>query len=534
MSLDKQLAGLETAVEAGEERLSDDVLQPSRQVIDRATARLRVSADHTVVALGGSTGSGKSSLFNALVGIDLAGVGARRPTTTWTFACVWGTEPADGLLDWVGVPERRRFSTRSELDDGPGADRSLDGLVLLDLPDHDSIVEAHHAEVDRVVGFADLFVWVLDPQKYADAAIHERYLRPLAEQRDNTVVVMNQVDRLSESERELAIKDLRGILDREGLRNVALYAISVHSGFGMAELRAEISGRIAAKDAARRRMGVEVRTAAEHLAKVGGNVAAPGVSAESRENLIQTLEDAAGVSAIAQAVESATVRRAAIATDWPVIGWIIRFRKDPLRELGLGSSHRDTVHMPATESATVQKSRLDLALRELCADATEGIGAPWKAAVRQAASGGGVVLHQLDSAVSETELPVRQRDWWWRVVGFAQWLSIFALIAGITWIVLGFFGTAATLNLPDALNISGVPLPLWLIGGSVVFGILTTWVARRLGARSGRLRRKRVEQLLHSSISDAADREVLARVNDELDRYELFRTALEKAAQVTR
>ena len=49
-------------------------------------------------------------------------------------------------------------------------DRDLDGLVLLDLPDHDSTEVAHHLEVDRLVQLADLLVWVLDPQKYADAA----------------------------------------------------------------------------------------------------------------------------------------------------------------------------------------------------------------------------------------------------------------------------------------------------------------------------------------------------------------------------
>ena len=52
--------------------------------------------------------------------------------------------------------------------------------MLLDLPDHDSTVAAHRLEVDRLVALVDVLVWVLDPQKYADAAIHERYLRPLA------------------------------------------------------------------------------------------------------------------------------------------------------------------------------------------------------------------------------------------------------------------------------------------------------------------------------------------------------------------
>ena len=35
----------------------------------------------------------------------------------------------------------------------------------------------HRLEVDRLVELVDLLVWVLDPQKYADAALHDRYLR---------------------------------------------------------------------------------------------------------------------------------------------------------------------------------------------------------------------------------------------------------------------------------------------------------------------------------------------------------------------
>ena len=56
---------------------------------ERVRDRLRLSAAHTIVALAGATGSGKSSLFNALTGLDLAAVGVKRPTTSWATACAW-------------------------------------------------------------------------------------------------------------------------------------------------------------------------------------------------------------------------------------------------------------------------------------------------------------------------------------------------------------------------------------------------------------------------------------------------------------
>ena len=163
---------------------------------ERAGARLRLAGDHTVVALAGATGSGKSSTFNALTGLDLAasayGVPPRRGrwpapgAPTGPPSCSTGSASRSGTRS-SRQPARRRGARTA----------SLDGLVLLDLPDHDSTEVAHHVEVDRLVKLADLLVWVLDPQKYADAAIHERYLRPLATHRDIMLVVLNHIDEVA-------------------------------------------------------------------------------------------------------------------------------------------------------------------------------------------------------------------------------------------------------------------------------------------------------------------------------------------------
>ena len=113
----------------------------------------------------------------------------RRPTTSTALACSLGEDSAEELLDWLAVPRRHALEADPRLAAG------LDGLVLLDLPDHDSTEVAHRLEVDRLVQLVDMLVWVVDPQKYADAALHERYLRPLASHADVMMVVLNQVDR---------------------------------------------------------------------------------------------------------------------------------------------------------------------------------------------------------------------------------------------------------------------------------------------------------------------------------------------------
>ena len=120
-----------------------------------------------MVALAGPTGAGKSSLFNALAGRELVAASRRRPTTSSATAAVWG-EQQDELLDWLEVPLRHRLDARAA------------GPRLLDLPDFDSVEHSHRVEVERMIRLVDLFVWVVDPQKYADSALHDRYLRPLA------------------------------------------------------------------------------------------------------------------------------------------------------------------------------------------------------------------------------------------------------------------------------------------------------------------------------------------------------------------
>src|SRR6266487_1825039 len=126
---------------------------------------------------------------------DLSRVGVTRPMTSAPHACVWRMDGAGPLLDWLGVPRRYRYGRASALD---GGEESLAGLVLLDLPDHDSVVAGSTAQVDRLVALADLMIWVLDPQKYADAAVHRRYFTPLAGHSAVTTVVLNQADRLTD------------------------------------------------------------------------------------------------------------------------------------------------------------------------------------------------------------------------------------------------------------------------------------------------------------------------------------------------
>ena len=271
--LPAMLAALDEAVEVLDGRADPKVLKRALAVGSRAGERLRLSGEHTVVALAGSTGSGKSSLFNAMAGEDLSPVGVRRPTTSKAHACVWGAEGATTLVQWLGVP-RRQTAWRHGSGDAwgrdsgsrPTADDQLDGLVLLDLPDHDSTVLEHRLEVDRLVELVDLLVWVVDPQKYADKALHEDYLRRLAGHSAVTVVVLNQVDTVNPFAAAECAEDLRRLLDADGLRRSPVLTTSVRTGAGLGELRALLVDAVARRRARNDRLVADIEDVVERLA----------------------------------------------------------------------------------------------------------------------------------------------------------------------------------------------------------------------------------------------------------------------------
>ena len=160
------LKALTEAVELCEGRVPDEVLIEARRVVDHADRRLALSGSATVVALAGATGSGKSSTFNVLSGTDLATVGVRRPTTNHAMAVSWGDDSAEDLLDWLNIPRRHALEGGPDSVDGHASGATpgdLDGLVLLDLPDHDSTEVQHRVEVDRLVQLVDMLIWVVDP-----------------------------------------------------------------------------------------------------------------------------------------------------------------------------------------------------------------------------------------------------------------------------------------------------------------------------------------------------------------------------------
>jgi GTP-binding protein EngB required for normal cell division len=253
---------------AGPAGFSQELVTDAEALLRRSGERMRMSASHTVVALAGGTGSGKSSLFNALAGAAFSPAGVMRPTTKHLHACVWGMEGAAPLLDWLSVQRRHRYARASALDEGEAL---LTGLLLLDLPDHDSVVSGSAAMVDRLVKLVDMLVWVLDPLKYADASVHQRYLVPLAGHAAVTTVVLNQADTLNPDQVADCSADLRRLLDAEGLMETPVLVTSATTGAGLDELRRTLAAAVAARRAASERIAADIDALRERFAVYAGD-----------------------------------------------------------------------------------------------------------------------------------------------------------------------------------------------------------------------------------------------------------------------
>jgi len=563
VSLDDRLTALARAADLADGRLDAEAVNAARAVISRAGVRASLSVDHTAVALAGATGSGKSSLFNLLSGTSLATVGVTRPTTSTAQAALWEGGGAGPLLDWLEIPRRHELLDVSggpspsavQPPDGGGQVARMDGdaagLILLDLPDHDSIEPSHRLEVDRLVELVDLLVWVLDPQKYADAAVHERYLRPLARHRGVMVVVLNQIDRLSPAAAERCLKDLRRLLDEDGLTGVPVVGVSARTGAGIPELRSLLTARVADRRAWSARLAADAGMAADALLRASGvapDETPPGV-ASGPDDLARPLRDAlsqaAGVPTVVEAVAKSHRHRCVAATGWPPTRWIRRLRPDPLRRLRLDAASRSAagageprgvVGRTSIPAATVvQRSRMDTAIREVAGAAASGLPAAWAAAVRQAARSRGDELEDgLDRAVATTSLGVSRRPLWWRLAGLAQWLALATVVAGVIWLLA--LVAVDYLRLPQLyLPTAGeLPWPTTLLIGGVLLGLLIALLSRVAAWLGGRRRARKAAKALRSSVDQVGRELVLEPVEEELTRYRHFTEAVTVAGNEAR
>jgi hypothetical protein len=433
------------------------------------------------------------------------------------------------------VLPRQRFVRESALDGDDEA--ALRGLVLLDLPDFDSVERGHRLEVDRLLGLVDQVIWVVDPQKYGDRILHTAYLRQFRQHADITIVVLNQADRLSSADTEIVLTDLKRLLVEDGLAGAPVLAPSAQQPGMLTELRAKLEKTVAERQAALRRLAGDLDAVGEQLADMIGPPAAEDeVDRATIKQLSDSLAVAAGVPAVAEATAHAYRHRAAASTGWPLVRGLRRLRPDPLKRLHLDTAApadatpTDVEVVPRTslpEADAAQKSAVGLSVRGVAARAAAPLPPVWAPALNSAARSRAADLPDaLDRAVAKTDLGMARKPFWWRVVGLLQWTFTLAAFAGLGWLIAGYAVRALGLPALDHPKVGDVPLPTLMLLGGLLLGLLLWLLVKPIVHWGARRARRRAEQRLRASITEVARQYVVAPVREVLSAYAQAREAL--------
>ena len=220
LNLRKRIAAIPLVFEiAGSAEAREERTKLLSQIDDYLLPRVRQSAAPVLVALVGSTGAGKSTLVNSIVGAHVSATGVRRPTTN---SPVLACHPDD--IDWFAennfLPTLPRV--RQEGLARPGRDGLLvlaasegmpRGIALLDTPDIDSVVQAHHEFAYKFLDASDLWLFMTSASRYADGPVWE-ILQHARDRKASLGVVLSRVPQTYRTE---LVEHFNAMLDANGI-----------------------------------------------------------------------------------------------------------------------------------------------------------------------------------------------------------------------------------------------------------------------------------------------------------------------------
>ena len=189
------------------------------QIDDYLLPRVRHSAAPVLVALVGSTGAGKSTLVNSIVGANVSATGVRRPTTN---SPVLACHPDD--IEWFAennflptLPRVRQEGLARPGRDGllvlAASDGMPRGIALLDTPDIDSVVKAHHEFAYQFLDASDLWLFMTSASRYADGPVWEI----LQHARDRKASLGVVLSRIPQTYRTELTDHFNAMLDANGI-----------------------------------------------------------------------------------------------------------------------------------------------------------------------------------------------------------------------------------------------------------------------------------------------------------------------------
>jgi len=257
-SLTTALDLLDLAVASSHGLASEAGREDAATVAAAARKRQDYFSDSIVVAIAGGTGSGKSSLLNALAGQAIASTSALRPHTNTPLAWIPKGEPAIAtLVSDLGIEDVVEHG-------------DVLGLAVIDLPDLDSVNDDHRTLVEAVLPRVDAVLWVFDPVKYHDPSIHADFLAQLVAYEPVFTFVLNKIDRFDEAETEAVATHLGVILSMDGYREAEVVPVAAappgQDPIGIESLRSVLNDTLVAKRADRAKLIEDLLQSGRELA----------------------------------------------------------------------------------------------------------------------------------------------------------------------------------------------------------------------------------------------------------------------------
>ena len=501
------LARLDEAIGAAE-ALGLDVTE-ARSIRETRAARLGFAGESYVLALVGGTGVGKSTLLNALAGGEVSTAGVRRPTTSEPVAWLPAARRAElaPVLEWLNVKQTVEHR-----------DNRLGSVAILDLPDLDSIAPEHRARVDETLPRVDAVAWVVDPEKYHDAVLHDAYLRRWLPRLGRQAAILTKADRLPRDDAERLRRDLAATLRREAGTDVTVLLASGRDGeTGVTAVREWIAEAAEAKRILAGRLAAEVTTTVGSLAALAGVGDDPERAALlSETDRARILADTTRESLAA--VDVAGVRRQALAAT--------RLGARPSGGGPMGIVTSAIYRYSGREAAAAdpaghlrrwrERGNLARAVEPARAALVERLGAvppagrPSVAALADASALRDRIGRAVDGAISAVAgqgmNPPRSRLW--PLVGIGQTLVAGALLFTVLWFLAIWLLGVRPVATADVPLLGPVPTPALLLVLGLVAGYL---LARLLGAHAGLLGRR-----WGASIAKRLETEIETRLRSDL------------------
>ena len=590
----RSVASLKEAISYGEGRVPETVLLDATETLERLSQRRELSTEHTVIGFFGATGSGKSTLFNAIAGQNIALSAPTRPTTSTVQAAIWEAEGSEELLDWLGIdkrvyPQTQALAAEGETTEGnkatggvaapntvtepaPGLFNRIrravggrgemrtrtGGLILLDMPDFDSVTTTNRDLAARMMRYVDVLVWVVDPQKYADAVIHRDFMVPLAASGAQALCVLNQADKLAPAEVPAVLASLTRLLQAEGTEAhllAAPIAVSARTGEGVDALRDLLAQVAAAKSLSLQRTDAQLHATASQLRTYAGGegtVLAGAYALEAEQKLAKACYTSSQAEQVLQAATASYRRAAGQHTGWILTRWMSRLKADPLRRLHLGQQDEtksaskaekssgmlgsDSENAPELVASSLpplsaaQKAGMANAVRQYSKQMADRVEDPWKRSMKEAALSREAELPELlerdmmriDYGLGRTRAP-------WVIFNALQWIALLSALVGVGWLTLISGMAYLQIQLPPAPTPEGspVPLPTLLLLLGILLGIASAGVGRLLTAMGSRYYARKLRGRLQTGVEKAVQSCVVAPVQLEAKRLNSYRKALD-------